>query len=605
VRFHSWCPPRAAFEAADELGFYLQVELPNKRSAFNAADSREAARHNIDFLEAGNIDGRASLYDYGKREGELIMRHFGNHPSFVMFTLGNELGRNEGMFELVRHFREIDPRRLYAQGSNNNHWAPSLADGDDFWVTAKVATDRIVRGSFWIADSRLAHIESLPPSTLTDYQTAISGLPVPVISHEIGAFQVSPDFREIPKFTGVLRAKNYEIFRERLAKAGMSGQADGFVRASGALAAICYREDIEAALRTPGFGGFQLLDIMDFPGQGTAPVGMLNVFMESKGIIEPAKWREFCGETVPLLRMEKYTWTEDQTFTGRVQVAQYGPADLPDAVVRATLADAGGAVLSTTSLPATSLRQGGLNDVGNYSIALGSLGIEAPARVTLTLTIAGTGYRNSYPLWIYPGKVDNAPPAGVGLCRSFADPETREILAKGGKVLLLPELADLPHAVPGGFQTDYWSPMFAEAARKRGIELPPGTLGILCDPAHPALAAFPTAFHSNWQWWHLVKNSRPLILDEMPEGCLPIVQVIDNFARNHKLGLIFETRVGKGAMLVCAIDLPAIRNEPAARQLLHSLLRYVDSPAFAPEIELDHGFLERLLPRQQRGGNAN
>jgi hypothetical protein len=156
--------------------------------------------------------------------------------------------------------------------------------------------------------------------------------------------------------------------------------------------------------------------------------------------------------------------------------------------------------------------------------------------------------------------------------------------------------------VPGGFQTDFWSPMFAQSAVRRGLEPPPGTLGILCDPAHPALEAFPTEFHTNWQWWPLVKNSRPIILDDTPDSYRPTVQVIDNVARNHKLGLIFETRVGRGKLLICAIDLPGHQDKPAARQLLHSLLRYFNSEDFAPEHELDPKMLRRLLCDSEEAG---
>ena len=327
-RFHSWCPPEAAFEAADELGMYLQIELPNKRSAFDAPESREAAKHNIDYLDVDRSQKDKSLYEYAAREGELIFRAFGNHPSFVMFTLGNELGRNAGMFKLVSRFRTLDPRRLYAQGSNNMHWNPSLVQGDDFWVTCKTGNSLPVRGSFSVLDFRTPHIETRPPSTMVDYRDSIAGIPVPVVAHEVGEYEVSPDFREIPKYTGVLKARNLEAFRRRLEAAGMLDQAQDFVRASGELAVICYREDIEAALRTPELGGFQLLDLQDFPGQGTALVGILNVFMESKGLIAPEAWCRFCCETVPLVRVKKYTWTTAEVFSGQVQVAHYGPADL-------------------------------------------------------------------------------------------------------------------------------------------------------------------------------------------------------------------------------------------------------------------------------------
>lgn len=594
VRFHSWCPPRAAFEAADELGFYLQVELPNKRSAFKAPDSKEAAHYNIDFLEGENTDESVSLYDYGKREGELIMRHFGNHPSFVMFTLGNELGRNEGMFELVRHFKELDPRHLYAQGSNNNHWAPSLAEGDDFWVTGKVGKDTLpIRGSFYIHDYHHGSIEFSPPGTLDDFSESIKNVPVPLIGHETGQYQVFPDFREIPEYTGVLKARHYEIFRERLEKAGMPDQADDFVKASGALAAICYREDMELALRTPGFGGFQLLDIMDFPGQGTAPVGMLNVFMESKGVITPVEWRQSCAPTVLLLRTEKLAWTADETFSGRVQAARYDLADHPDARVIVTLDDGSAPAFA---FPPVTLRNGGITEVGTCSLKLDALKIQTPRKLNLRISIEGTNHHNTYPLWIYPPKVDTAPPAGVVVSRSLGDAETQAHLAKGGKMLLLPELKQLPQSVPGMFQTEFWSPMFAQSAVKRGIEPPAGTLGILCDPKHPALAAFPTEFHTNWQWWHLVKNARSIILDDTPRDFRPIVQMIDNFDRNHKLGLLFETKVGKGSMLVCTIDLPALQDKPEARQLLHSLLQYAGSSKFDPKTEIPIDLLKTLLP---------
>jgi hypothetical protein len=597
VRFHSWCPPRAAFEAADELGFYLQIELPNKRSAFKATDSKEAAHYNIDFLEGENMDEGISLYDYGRREAELIFRHFGNHPSFVMFTLGNELGRNEGMFELVKHFKEIDPRHLYAQGSNNNHWAPGLAEGDDFWVTGKVGNDALpIRGSFYIHDYRHGAVEFNPPGTMDDFSESIRGVPVPLIGHETGQYQVFPDFREIPKYTGVLKARHYEIFRERLEKSGMLDQADDFVKASGALAAICYREDMELALRTPGFGGFQLLDIMDFPGQGTAPVGMLNVFMESKGVIDPEKWRESCSEVVPLLRIEKHAWKVDEVLKGRVEVAHYGPKDLESCNVVLSLKDEqGNEWLRLLQGKGLALKKEGLRSVGEFQYDLGKIA-NTPQKLMLSVLIADSTYINSYPIWVYPPKADTTPPAGVIVSRRLGDAQTKAHLGKGGKVLLLPELNKLPRSIPGMFQTEFWSPMFAQSAVKRGIEPPPGTLGILCDPKHPAFASFPTDFHTNWQWWHLVKNARSIILDETPRGYRPIVQMIDNFDRNHKLGLLFETKVGNGSLLVCAIDLPAIQDKPEGRQMLHSLLQYAGSDAFNPQSTLSESLLHKLLP---------
>jgi len=597
IRYHSWCPPAAAFEVADEMGILLQPELPNKRSAFNAPDEDDQSWYNIDFMELEASDPNASLFDFAKREGELIFRHYGNSPSFILFTLGNELGMNDGMAQMVAHYQEINPRALHAQGSNNMHWNPTLPEGDEFWIMGKLnKEDKPLRGSFAHHDYPNPHIEKSPPSTDVDYSYTIEGVPVPMIGHETGQFQVSPDFREIEQFTGALEARNYEIFRDRLEAAGMLDQAHDMFEASGALAVICYREDVEAALRTRELGGFQLLDLQDFPGQGTALVGLLNVFMESKGLIEPEAWRGFCSETVPLFLMEKYAWTNNETFAGNIQIAHYGPADIENAIVTATLTDADDRVLSTTEFIGDSIPTGDVTAIGTFEADLASANLTTAQKTTLTLEIDGSQYRNSYPVWIFPAEVDTRAPEGVMVTRQFLHGDTQAHLEAGGKVLLIPEPGKLPHSITGQFQNEFWSPMFAQAARRRDILLPPGTLGLLCDPEHPALAHFPTEFHSNWQWWHIVRNSRPLILDGTPDAYRPIVQMIDNFERNHKLGILMETKVGNGSMLVSTIDLPAIQDQPEGRQLMHSLLQYIASDAFAPKHTLDPGLLKTLLP---------
>ena len=321
------------------------------------------------------------------------------------------------MYDLVAQFKQMDPRHLYAQATNQMHWNPSLAEGDEFFE-GTVLKDQAgkplpLRGSYWIGDWVTGHIDNRPPSTMVDYHESIAGVPVPVVAHEMAEFEVAPDFSEIPEYTGVTRARNLEIFRQRLADANMLDQADDFVRASGALSILCHREDIEAELRTPGMGGFHLLDIQDFSGQGTALVGILNAFMESKGLITPAQWREFCCEVVPLLRMEKYTWTTDECFVGRVQVAQYSAADLDAAKVDWAVRDAAGRRVAGGSFAPENIKQGNVREVGMFCFPLAK--VAAPGKLTITLSIEATPYRNRYEIWVYPPKVDTKVPAGV--CR--------------------------------------------------------------------------------------------------------------------------------------------------------------------------------------------
>jgi len=571
-RFHSWCPPEAAFDAADETGMYLQPELPNKRDY-----------------------GKKEHDDYLRREGELIFQAYGNHPSFVMFTLGNELGRNQAYYDMVSYFKEIDQRHLYAQGSNNENYPGgdlTLAEGDDFWVTSQTEGELPVRGSFYQGDYK-GHIDYYPPSTLTDYDRSIAGLPVPVVGHETGQFQVSPDFSEIPKYTGVLKARNYEIFRDRLKVKNMLDQTDDFVKASGALSVICYREDIEAALRTKWFGGFQLLDLHDFSGQGTAPVGILNVFMESKGLIEPVKWREFCCETVPLLKMKKYTWTVSETFTGAIELSHFGPEDISDGIIDWKVSNRKGKELLSGSTEPEIIQQGTLSEIDMFSFPLKE--VDTPQKLNIELSLRGTKYHNNYNIWVYEDNVDTTIPEDIMLTDSFNE-NVEEFLEKGGKVIFIPAKDKLVNTVKGAFQTDFWCfPMFRRAALRNNIEVAPGTLGVLCDPSHEALADFPTEYHSNWQWWHLVKNSNPVILDDSPADYRPVIQVIDNFWRNHKLGILFEIKMGKGKLLVCAIDLLSNMDKPEVRQFYLSIVNYADSPGFSPSHEMDINAVRKLL----------
>ncbi len=565
-RFHTWCPPEAAFQAADEVGILMQPELPNW-AAFGDKDHG-------DFLRA---------------EGERILRAYGNHPSFVMLSLGNELGgKPEARAPFVKHFRQLDPRHLYAQGTNN--WVSKFQEGDDYWASFQVNSKHI-RASFATTDLPLGHVQAGPPNTLKDYGAEIEGVTVPVVSHEIGEYQVYPDFGEIPKYTGVLRARNFEIARDRLERSGMLSQAAGFVQASGKLAAICYREDIEAALRTPGFAGFQLLDLQDFPGQGTALVGILNAFMETKGLIAPAKWSEFCSDVVPLLRLPKYTWTTAETLLAKAQVAVYGPLN-PLATITWSLRDSAGRIIGTGQFGPQELAPGGVRDVGDIRIDLKT--VRAPAKLNLELAIDNTRFRNSWDFWVYPPAVATTAPK-VTVRREWND-ETRRLLAAGGDVLLMPDPKSLPKSIEGSFAPDFWNyGMFKGFAEQRKLPVSPGTLGLLTDPAHPALSAFPTESHSNWQWFHLMMKSRPLILDSMPPDFRPIVQIIDNFERAHRLGVVLEARVGTGRLLICTIDLPGQQDKPEARQLLHSLLNYMQSARFAPVQTLDDEDLSGIL----------
>jgi hypothetical protein len=521
-------------------------------------------------------------------EGRRILTEYGHHPSFVMLSIGNEYwGDAAPRPRMVAALRAFDPSRLYDQGSNSESFNPREFDGDDYRVSAyaKTAPAGDARGSFAHVDMKggeVGYIQEGAPGTSKTYSDALAGKRLPFISHEVGQYEVFPNLAEAVKYTGALRADNIAVFGERLIKAGLIDQAEDFRRASGLLSALCYREEIEAALRTPEMDGFDLLDLQDYPGQGTALVGMLDAFLDSKGLITPEEWRAFSSPVVPLAMFAKHTWTTREEFTTEIRVANYGEIAL-DGPVKWEVRDGakliGSGFISKPNVPA-----GGVTTVGPIHLPLNA--VEAPARLALSVSIGSNSLE--WPLWVYPAAPAKAS-SDVIVVRTVDD--ALQHLDGGERVLLLPQAGEAPHALPGYFTPDFWCyPMF-----KKGN--PPGTMGLLIQDQHPALAAFPTRFYSEWQWQTLAHHSQAIILDSLA-GYRPIVQPIDNFDRNHRLGTIFELKVGYGSLLVCAIDLPGMTNSPEAAQLLSSLEQYTRSPKFAPTREVSPEELRKLFRAQ-------
>ena len=585
-RFHSWCPPEACFEAADIEGIYLQPELPIW----------------------GNIDiDDTELCDYLLKEGRNLHRAYSNHASFVMFGLGNEMSGEEGLAMLIQTFKKEDNRHIYSSGSNNYLGFKGKQANEDYFTTCRVGREgdkqfnTHARASFSFADAYDGgYLNHTYPNSEMDFSSANVLCDVPIISHETGQFQVYPNYEEIKKYTGVLKPRNFEIFKKRLEEAGMINLAYDFMMASGKWSALLYRADIEMNLRTPEWGGFQLLDLQDYPGQGSAYVGILDAFMESKGLIAPEEWRHFCSEVVPLFCTEKFCWTNDEALTGEVEIANYSESDLNGKQLSWVLTDSKQQVLDKGVLP-LQVKQGELAKVGTLKPAIAS--VRKAEKVTLALSIDGTPYRNDYSLWIYPAADKEVAPS-EDICVTDDLDAHLKYLTEGGKVLWFPSKDKHKDQTVGGlFQTDYWNyRMFRTICENLDRPVSPGTLGILTDPGHPALADFPTEFHTNWQWFPIIKQSYPMILDRLSDDYRPIVQVIDNVERNHKLGLLFEFKVGNGKLLVCMSDLKAVQDKPEARQFYRSILEYMESPAFAPSYSLSAKDLQDLFTAKVKTG---
>ncbi len=409
---------------------------------------------------------------------------------------------------------------------------------------------------------------------------------VPVVSHEVGQYFMYPDYGEIQKYTGVLKPYNLEIFRERLEEAGLGKLADKFFRASGRFAAECYKNEIETALRSRELSGFQLLDIQDFSGQGTALVGVLNAFMESKGIITSVEWRSFCSDRVILGCLPKFVFAAGEKVFMPVKLYQYAakPDTNPIAEVRLT---AGGETLAEYTVSANGSFKCGLFDLGTAEVVMPECA--EPKKVTLTINCRDIC--NRYILWVYP-KVQAEIPENAAVTNDWN--AAKAALAEGRNVLFMPSGLDDTNSVEGTYCTDFWNyPMFRSISESMKKPVPVGTLGLLIDKAHPALAEFPSESYSTAQWYDIVNRSRTVILDGLDID--PIVRTIDNCERNHNLGTVFEVKTGGGKLLVCSSDLTLSEDSLPCKQLLKSLVDYAVSEDFRPAASADIAELDKIF----------
>jgi hypothetical protein len=549
VRFHSWCPPQVAFEIADREGIYLQVECGGWTYQ----------------LGNGSVADQW-FYD----ESERIVKEYGNHPSFCMMPYGNEPGgKNHVKYlsDFVDHWKAKDSRRVYTTGAG---W-PYVPNAD-YWNTMDP------RIQIWGAGLK-SIINAQPPQTAFDFAKIIQSKTMPIVSHEVGQWCVYPNFKEIAKYSGVLKAKNFEIFQETLNKHHLGDLADKFLYASGRLQTLCYKADIEAALRTPAFAGFQLLGLYDYPGYGVALVGVLDPFWDTKGYSDGQEYSSFCNKTVPLARMDKLVWTNEETFKASLEVVHFDKKPLSGATIEWEICDAAKNRLATgkttKDLPVD-------NCIAISNIEFPLLSVKEPSQLTLSVKVVGTSAPNQWHIWVYPAKE-----TGSG-GKPYFTTDYSDAVAKaktGGNVLYcLPKDMLKPEKggnIAVGFSSIFWNTAWTNKQA-------PHTLGIYCDPAHPAFAAFPNEGCSDYQWWDVVAHCSAMVMDDFPADFRPVVHLIDDWFTNRKLGILFETKAGAGKIMVCSADIATdLDNRPAARQFRRSIEQYMTSDKFKPVAEVD------------------
>ncbi len=554
MRFHSWCPPEAAFTAADELGFYLQPECG-----------------------MWNDFGSPAMQERLQEETSRLLRAYGNHPSFLLLSPSNEPRAYQKFTpQWAKDWYQRDRRHLYSAGTG---WAdPSQVTGGAQYASLVGFNRGQLRNTGgWFG---------------RDYRAALANVHIPVIAHEVGQWCAYPDFDVIKEFTGYLRPSNYDIFRYIAEQNGVLDQDHAFAWASGRFQLECYKEEIEANLRTPGLSGFQLLDLHDYLGQGTALIGLVDAFWKPKSYVTAAEFRRFDGPTVPLARLAQRTFTTADTLTSEIELYHFGEQPLTAAAPYWKITDASGRAVASGKWAARDIPIGKNIPLGNVSASLAKLA--APGAYKLVVGLEKTSVENDWNFWLYPASIAATAPADVLETTNWADAAAR--LAAGGKVLFTPAANELDptRSPPMKRVPVFWNIQMTVRPPQNKTPKFDAMLGLLCDAKHPALAEFPTAANCDWQWTPLVDNVRSVNLTAASRDLKPIVAAIDDWNRNWRLGVIFECQVGPGRLLVSAINLEKTNESAGAQQLRRSLLDYMASPKFQPAVALSSEQVRQL-----------
>ena len=544
MRFHSYCPPNAAFAAADKIGFYLQPEGPS-------------------WPNHGVVLGNGRPIDkYLMEETQRMTKDYGNHPSFCMMACGNEPAGNwvAWVSQFVDYWKATDTRRVYTGASVGGSW--QWQPKSQYHVKAGA------RGLQW---------GSRRPDTMDDYTSAIGNVAEPYVSHETGQWCVFPNFDEIGKYTGVNKARNFEVFRDILNDNGMGSRSKQFMMASGKLQALCYKYEIERTMRTPQYAGFQLLSINDYSGQGTALVGVTDVFFDDKGYMTAPEFREFCSPVVPLAKMTKFTYKNNETFHADIVLNQYDDHTLLNISPLYTIKSAG-KTLYTGRFPAQDWKIGNNIPMGSIDFPLSS--IKEAQKLTLTVSLPGTEAKNHWDFWVYPAEVQEEK-GNVWVTDQF-DEQTMNVLKKGGKVLLTAAgKVTYGKEVVQQFTPVFWNTSWFKMR-------PPHTTGILVENTHSIFDLFPTDYHSDLQWWELVNKAQVMQFTEFPADFQPLVQSIDTWFLSRKIGMLFEANVLGGKLVMTSMDINNnLEQRIVARQMRASILHYMNSDQFKPAFTID------------------
>jgi len=534
VRFHAWCPPENAFNAADELGIYVSVEMPLWLN------------RDVCALELGED---ISHRQYFMNEAITISKTYGNHPSFIMFSNGNE---NMGDFDLLDDIttciKAYDGRRIYTLTTNFDH---PVLPCEDYLCAYEAGGHKV----------RIQDIQDIAAeSTGLNYSNAVNDVPVPVVSFEIGQYCVYPDVEITEKYTGNILPANFDVIKKEMMKKNVYHKLKDYVKASGDLAVKLYKEDIEAALRTKDFGGFELLSLCDYTGQSTATVGILDAFFNSKGLIEPHMFRQFCNSVVPLFKAKRI-FKNSEMLEAEVDLYDFGEMKMKKPVFSLKIYSGNEIFYQTQT--------------AERKVSIPISGITKSSQLKVELAVGD--YTNSWNIYVFGDSTAKEDVRTIG-----TEEELKEIIKDGGRAIVTADCIKNP--IEGSFIPVFWSPVHFPSQKP---------CGAIIDDAHPIFENFPTEKYPDYQWKALLDNSKSVDISSFGNDFKPIIEIVPNFVDNTPSSPLFTAKVGNAELLfygfdINATDIPSIK-------LRECICNYVNSIMFKPKNNINEDVFINLV----------
>lgn len=551
ARHHTWIPLPEHLDAADEVGILVQMEMPTGAHPFT--------------------DPSPFLAQLWRDELQRVMVANANHPSWIILSMGNELGdalNDEAVrkvyFGLTALARKLDPTRLVIVTSGST---TPLPPEEPFYS----------RGVYGV-------------TPLSDAAEGLSGWIAghdrPYVWHEMGYYASYPDVDLRAKYTGGAIPFWLNEAARVAEEKGFADMLPTYVRNSVRLQQVCLKWSMELARKIPDLAGFEWWTFKD---NSWPTEGIVDDFTDPKRGVDIEAIRRLNSDTVLLLADEPRTARSGEKLELKVRISNFGEPIKSDLHWELGKAVSG-------SIPGLTVDKYGLSDLTPLNITLPE--VKLPAKYVLHLEFSGA--KNEWPVWVFPEARPNPKLPNVRMSSMLSE-DVISFAENGGRVLLISRKArtglaerscaeespDIPYPL-------YFAPTYWGAAHAPGG----GNLGtVIAD--HPALGTFPHEGFCDLQFLSLLQGVNRADLDALPVRVNPIVRSITDWRLGANAAYIYEVKIGKGGLLVTTLNFEEglASKRPEAEWLLQELLSYCASGDFQPAAEIQPEFLRSICPR--------